>query len=273
MPPICPAGATPRILAFDCGMKYNIIRYLARKGVELTVVPFDYDIDANGGIEQARADVLRCFARQWRRLTQLLAWQHVSGTRLTLSYCAYLLSSCVVLQWDGVFISNGPGDPSMCSATIAQLRKLIAPAIEARLAAGASGNTSAAAAAAAAASRKRVTPVFGICLGNQLLSLAAGASTYKMKYGNRGMNQPVVDLRTTRCYISPQNHGFAVDPATLPGDWKPFFINANDGSNEGIIHTYLPFFSVQFHPEANGGPLDTEFLFDMFMAQVRSAEL
>jgi hypothetical protein len=92
-----------------------------------------------------------------------------------------------------------------------------------------------------------------------------------MKYGNRGQNQPCVDLRNMRCYITPQNHGFAVDSASLPANWKPFFVNANDMSNEGIIHTHLPFFSVQFHPEANGGPLDTAFLFDMFLEQVQGA--
>ena len=89
-----------------------------------------------------------------------------------------------------------------------------------------------------------------------------------MKYGNRGMNQPCIDLRTSKCYITPQNHGFAVDSESLTADWKPFFINANDKSNEGIIHKSKPFFSVQFHPEANGGPMDTAFLFKMFMDHV-----
>jgi hypothetical protein len=130
----------------------------------------------------------------------------------------------------------------MATATIATLRHFLAPAIEA----SASG-TGLAGGAAVAAGGKRIIPVFGICLGNQLMAIAAGAKTYKMKYGNRSMNAPVVDLRTTLCYQSPQNHGYPVDTDTLPAGWKPFFINANDFSNEGIIHEYLPFFSVQFH--------------------------
>jgi carbamoyl-phosphate synthase/aspartate carbamoyltransferase len=112
-------------------------------------------------------------------------------------------------------------------------------------------------------------PIFGICLGNQLMALACGAKTYKMKYGNRGMNQPCIDLRTTKCYITPQNHGYAVDSDSLPSNWKTLFLNANDHSNEGIIHTSRPFFSAQFHPEACGGPQDTAFLFGDFIDMVK----
>jgi carbamoyl-phosphate synthase small subunit len=111
-------------------------------------------------------------------------------------------------------------------------------------------------------------PIFGICLGNQLLALAGGAKTYKLKYGHRGYNQPVLEVGTNRAYITTQNHGFAVDSATLSDDWEPYFINLNDGSNEGLKHKTKPIFSAQFHPEASGGPTDTEFLFNNFIGQV-----
>lgn len=139
--------------------------------------------------------------------------------------------------FDGLFLSNGPGDPTKCLNIVQNIRKVM----------------------------QRGKPIFGICLGNQLLALAAGAKTYKMKFGNRGMNQPVIDLRTSRCYITSQNHGYAVDPATLPSEWMQFFVNANDQSNEGIIHNINPWFSVQFHPEAAAGPTDTVFLFADFI--------
>lgn len=147
------------------------------------------------------------------------------------------------LEWEGLFLSNGPGDPTMCPETIQSIKYAL--------------------------NLEPPKPIFGICLGNQLLALAAGAKTYKLKYGNRGMNQPCIDLRTGRCYITPQNHGFAVDPATLPDGWKPLFLNANDLTNEGIIHKHKPFFSVQFHPEASGGPCDTAFLFERFVGHVQ----
>jgi carbamoyl-phosphate synthase small subunit len=141
------------------------------------------------------------------------------------------------LDYDGVMLSNGPGDPKMCIATINNIRKAM----------------------------QIGKPIFGICLGNQLLALAAGADTYKLKYGHRSQNQPCMMQGTKRCFITSQNHGFAVDEKTLPKDWEPFFTNLNDGTNEGIKHKTKPFFSVQFHPEANPGPVDTEFLFDDFV--------
>ena len=140
-------------------------------------------------------------------------------------------------SYDGIFISNGPGDPKICTKTIDNLRK---------------------------AMTKNV-PIFGICLGNQLLALAAGSDTYKLKFGHRSQNQPCIDRDTGRCYITSQNHGFAVDIKTLPKDWSPWFINANDDTCEGIKHKTKPFFSVQFHPEATPGPKDTEYLFDRFI--------
>eukprot|EP00435_Cladocopium_sp_Y103_P035220 s1158_g9.t1 len=178
------------VLAVDCGIKNNIIRYLVNKlGLRVTVVPWDYD-----------------FTQE---------------------------------DFDGLFLSNGPGDPTQCATTVENVKYIM--------------------------KHRPSLPIFGICLGNQILALAAGATTYKMKFGNRGMNQPVVDLRTQRCYITSQNHGFAVDQRTLPESWVPLMVNANDGTNEGIIHSSKPWFSVQFHPEACGGPTDTDFLFNYFL--------
>ena len=144
-------------------------------------------------------------------------------------------------QYDGILISNGPGDPKMCHQTIKTIKAAI----------------------------KREIPIFGICLGNQLLALAAGANTYKLKYGHRGQNQPAINLDTKRCYITTQNHGFAVDEKTLPAGWKPWFRNANDKTNEGIRHNAKPFFGFQAHPESMPGPNDTSFLFDDFLDVVR----
>lgn len=151
------------------------------------------------------------------------------------------LASC-----DGLFISNGPGDPTMCKKTVDELRKVINAPVD------------------------KIKPVFGICLGNQLLALAAGANTAKLPFGNRGQNQPVINQLNGDCYITPQNHGFAVVDDSLPSDWKTLFTNANDGTNEGIMHVSKPFFTAQFHPEAQGGPTDTAFLFDVFMDSVKS---
>lgn len=137
----------------------------------------------------------------------------------------------------GMVISNGPGDPTQCTATIRTIQQWLPVG----------------------------KPIFGICLGNQLLALAAGARTYKLKYGHRGQNQPCVLVGTNRCFITSQNHGYAVDESTLPADWVPWFFNANDGSNEGIRHRTRPYWSVQFHPEAFPGPTDTQFLFDEFV--------
>lgn len=194
-PLLHPSGRPLRVLCVDVGMKYNQIRCFINRGVELKVVPYDYN---------------------------------------------YLLPS--EAPFDGLFISNGPGDPTTLVSTTAR----IAEALE-----------------------LAKFPIFGICLGHQLLALASGANTIKMKYGNRGANIPCTSLVSGRCYITSQNHGYAVDIATLKPTWKELFVNANDGSNEGIYSTTLPYFSVQFHPESTPGPRDTEFLFDVFIGSIQ----
>lgn len=165
----------------------------------------------------------------------------------------------VAHHFDGVFISNGPGDPTHCQETVYHLTRLM---------------------------EDSQVPVFGICLGHQLLALAAGARTIKLKYGNRAHNIPALDLTTGQCHITSQNHGYAVDTTTLPDEYKEYFVNLNDGSNEGsyfpqsssysklttfsgMIHKTRPIFSTQFHPEAKGGPMDSSYLFDMYIENVQ----
>ncbi|RHZ16100.1 hypothetical protein DYB26_000478, partial [Aphanomyces astaci] len=191
-------GNPLKILAVDCGIKYNIIRELVKRGAEVKVVPWDHDIASEA------------------------SW------------------------YDGLFISNGPGDPSTLTQTVEQLKKVIHSDV--------------------------VKPIFGICLGNQLLGRAAGAGTYKLPFGNRGQNQPVNNLKTGQSYITSQNHGYALEGHDLPTEWEELFVNGNDGTNEGIIHKTKPFFTAQFHPEHAGGPTDTAFLFDTFLDAVRAKE-
>lgn len=142
------------------------------------------------------------------------------------------------MEFDGLFLANGPGDPDMCEEAVNILRKQIS------------------------GSRK---PICGICMGNQLLAKAGGATIYKLKYGHRSHNQPVRQVGTNKCYVTSQNHGYAVDAKTLEADWEELFVNMNDGSNEGIRHKTNPWFSSQFHPEACSGPVDTSFIFDKFI--------
>ena len=142
------------------------------------------------------------------------------------------------MDFDGLFLANGPGDPDMCVDAVEILKRQMSD------------------------SRK---PICGICMGNQLLAKAGGATIYKLKYGHRSHNQPVREIGTNRCYVTSQNHGYAVDASTLDNDWRELFVNMNDGSNEGIRHLSHPWFSSQFHPEACSGPIDTEFMFDRFI--------
>jgi carbamoyl-phosphate synthase small subunit len=185
----------------------------------------------------AKANILRCLLARGVEIIRL-PWDCDLGT----------------LEYDGLFLSNGPGDPKACGKTIAMVRRAF----------------------------DLGKPVFGICLGNQIMALAAGADTYKLPYGHRGQNQPCIELEPRggtggpaggglagRCYITSQNHGYAVRNETLPKGWEPWFINANDGTIEGIRSTRGPFSAVQFHPEGCPGPRDTEFLIDRFIEQVR----
>jgi carbamoyl-phosphate synthase small subunit len=172
----------------------------------------------------AKANIIRCLLRRKTEVIRVPWNQDLNG-----------------LDYDGLFLSNGPGDPKSCGKTIAMVRGAF----------------------------ERGKPVFGICLGNQIMALAAGADTYKLPYGHRGQNQPCVEAGTKRCYITSQNHGYAVRNETLPKGWEPWFLNANDGTIEGIRSTRGPFSAVQFHPEGCPGPKDTEFLIDRFIEQIR----
>lgn len=177
----------------------------------------------------AKENILRCLVER--------------GASLTVFPYNYPIHK-IAGKFDGLFISNGPGDPTHCSATIENLKSTIKM----------HGNL----------------PIFGICLGHQLLALASGAKTVKLKYGNRAHNIPALDLITGKCHITSQNHGYAVDTATLSNEWVPYFTNLNDLSNEGMMHKSRPIFSTQFHPEAKGGPLDTSFLFDKFFENIEA---
>ena len=181
-------GAGKKIVLVDCGVKYNIIRCLINRGVEVIRVPWNYDYTD--------------------------------------------------MEFDGLFLANGPGDPDKCVDAVDILKNQMS------------------------ISRK---PICGICMGNQLLAKAGGATIYKLKYGHRSHNQPVREVGTNRCYVTSQNHGYAVDASSLGNEWRELFVNMNDGSNEGIRHLTHPWFSSQFHPEACSGPVDTEFMFDRFI--------
>ena len=169
-----------------------------------------------------KANIIRCLLRRGIEVVRV-PWDYDFNT----------------LDFDGLFLANGPGDPEHCGPTVEHISTFL--------------------------NSHEVRPCMGICLGNQLLAKAAGAKTYKLKYGHRSHNQPVRRVGTDQCFITSQNHGFAVDDTTLPPDWEPLFVNMNDHSNEGIRHRSMPWMSAQFHPEACSGPVDTEFLFDEFV--------
>ena len=185
-----------KVVAYDFGVKRNILRMLAERGCDVTVVP----------AQTPAADAL-------------------------------------AMNPDGVFLSNGPGDPAPCDYAIAAIRVFI----------------------------DRRIPTFGICLGHQLLGLAAGAQTLKMKFGHHGANHPVIDLDTGRVMITSQNHGFAIDETILPANVRVTHRSLFDGSNQGIVLTDAPAFSFQGHPEASPGPHDVAPLFDRFVAMMASA--
>ncbi|TPX49789.1 carbamoyl-phosphate synthase (glutamine-hydrolysing) [Synchytrium endobioticum] len=187
------------------------------------------------GVKQ---NIIRCLVKRGAEVT-VVPWNHDVSAEPAYTY-------------DGVFISNGPGDPRTLTKTVANLQKLFAHY----------------------SSSNNPMPIFGICMGNLVLGLAAGFPVYKLPFGNRGHNQPALDLFSGKCIITSQNHGYAIDvtkgnPAISAG-WKPYFMNANDFSNEGLRHTVYPWQSVQFHPEAKGGPLDSEYLFENFLMDARA---
>lgn len=189
----------------------EIIKY--NEGADKKVVLVDCGVKAN---------ILRCLIRRGVEVIRV-PWNYDFNE----------------LEFDGLFLANGPGDPETCEVTVQNIRRFLANPV--------------------------VRPCMGICMGNQLLSKAAGARIYKLKYGHRSHNQPVRKVGTETCFITSQNHGFAVDSSSLPADWEPMFVNMNDGSNEGVRHKKNPWFSAQFHPEACSGPVDTEYMFDDFV--------
>lgn len=189
----------------------EVIKY--NEGADKKVVLVDCGVKAN---------ILRCLIRRGVEVVRV-PWNYDFNE----------------LEFDGLFLANGPGDPETCEVTVQNIRRFLANPV--------------------------VRPCMGICMGNQLLSKAAGARIYKLKYGHRSHNQPVRKVGTETCFITSQNHGYAVDSFSLPADWEPMFVNMNDGSNEGVRHKKNPWFSAQFHPEACSGPVDTEYMFDDFV--------
>ncbi|XP_067013440.2 multifunctional protein r isoform X2 [Anabrus simplex] len=210
--------------AFEDPNKRNLVQEVSVKA------PVTYNPDGNPRICAVdcglKYNQIRCFLRRGARV-DLVPWDHPLDSE----------------EFDGLFLSNGPGDPTVCNKTVQNIKNVIA--------------------------QEKNKPIFGICLGHQLLCEAIGCKTFKMKYGNRGHNQPCTHHGTGRCFMTSQNHGFAVDVSTIPSGWSPLFTNTNDKTNEGIVHDHLPYFSVQFHPEHMAGPQDLECLFDIFLDMVK----
>lgn len=206
-------GKDPKtVVLIDCGAKRNIQRSLLRRGVRVLTVTWDLN--------------------PFKNLIKSLC-ANVFHTRCEIA--SHIRNG---VHFDGLVISNGPGDPKMADKTIGTVKIAL----------------------------EKKVPTLGICLGHQLLALAAGGNTGKLKFGHRSQNQPCLMEGSTRCYITTQNHGFEVNE--IPKGFKAWFTNANDGSNEGLIHEKLPFMSVQFHPESTPGPYDTEWIFDFFLEKV-----
>ena len=197
---------------------HDIIHYSPSKPINKKVVLVDCGVKTN---------IIRCLLNRGVEVIRV-PWNYDFNT----------------LDFDGLFLANGPGDPDTAEATVINIRKFL--------------------------NCPTVRPCMGICMGNQLLAKAAGASIYKLKYGHRSHNQPVREVGTDHCYITSQNHGYAVDTSSLGSDWEELFVNMNDGSNEGIRHKSNPWFSAQFHPEACSGPVDTEFMFDRFVNLIKN---
>ncbi|MBI2599203.1 gamma-glutamyl-gamma-aminobutyrate hydrolase family protein [Candidatus Curtissbacteria bacterium] len=228
-----------KIGLLNCGAKKNIIRSLLKRGVTVYELPWNFDPfgsnkDLKRGVAPEEGFPSARSSTQQTTINSRTRSEHRRGGNWRQD------PEFEIPKLDGLVISNGPGDPKMAKETIQIIKK----------------------------SMDRKLPTFGICLGNQLLALAAGGDTYKLKFGHRAQNQPTIEVKSGRCYITTQNHGFAVSEKKLPAGFARWFYNANDNTNEGIIHKSLPFFSIQFHPEAAPGPTDTEFLFDYFLERI-----
>jgi len=216
---------------FDDSNKKNLVNIVSTKKI-ITENYLMYDRSQDNNKQAKTIVLIDCGLK--KNITRSLLVRGVKVITVPWNFDIFSLKEKI----DGVVVSNGPGDPKMCDATIETVKKVMAKKI----------------------------PILGICLGNQILALAAGGDTYKMKFGHRGQNQPCIMVGTKRCYLTTQNHGFAI--GKIPKGFQPWFINANDNTNEGIVHEKLPFMSVQFHPEACPGPTDTEWVFDEFLRRV-----